>query len=496
MQTLKLRLHFLALLTFAISLLAPAMASASTSQLSLFQDDRELISGVGADRTTVIDQLDKLGVDILRTNVIYGKIYRTPSNLKKPRNFTTEDPSDSHYDWSATDSLVALARARGIKVQLTITGPGPRFSSENPKKCRSSSPCTYKPSTKEFSKFAAAVAKRYRGKVDYYSIWNEPNIGKTWLVPRYERRKGVGKVDYAAAKYRQLYIVGQKAVAKYDPARKNKVLFGEVPSIASPLPFIRATLCLDAKGRRFTGRLAKAQGCSGRVSKLTTSGFAIHPYNQGALYGPRQRYKSTTSLTIAHLPRLHKLLDGAVRAKRIGGGSRDVYITEFGYQTKPPDRSAGASSLARQAQYINESDRLFFGDPRVKWVSQYEFTDVPEADQFNTGLRLFSGKLKPSYAAYRMPIVVTRRSGTLVEVYGQIRPGRSSSVAIQSQASGGQFTTVKTVRSNSRGFIRLNVRKKNAFRLKWRLSSISPVTQKAITSRTTVPGKKLSYYKN
>ncbi len=493
---MKPRLLALALLTLVMSLLAPAAASASSSQLSLFQDDRELLNGVGADRASVMERLDELGVDILRTNVIYGKVYKTPSDLKKPSNFKTEDPDNRHYDWSATDGLIDLAQAKGIKVQLTITGPGPRFSSDNPKKCRSGQPCTYKPNTKEFGKFAAAAAKHFKGKASYYSIWNEPNIGKTWLQPRYERRKGVGTVDYAAAKYRQLYMAGRNAIAKYDPAHKNKVLFGEVPSIASPLPFIRATLCLDSRGNPFRGKLAKAQGCSGRVSKISTLGFAIHPYNQGALYGPTQRYKTKTSLTQAHLPRLHRLLDGAFKRKRISSGARAVYITEFGYQTRPPDKSPGAASLAKQAEYINESDRLFFGDPRVKWVSQYEFTDVPEADQFNTGLRLFSGKLKPSYEAYRMPIVVTRRSANSVEVYGQIRPGGSSSIAIQAQASGGSFTTVKTVRSNRRGVIRLNVHKKKAFRLRWRLSAISPVTNKAITSRAAVAGMKLLYYKD
>jgi len=495
MTTQSLRLLACALLTTLAALLAPTTASAASNQLSLFQDDAELTQGEGAAPADVLNQFDDLGVDILRTNVVYGRVYRTPGDRKKPADFVTEDNTNGHYDWSATDNVVNLAKARGIRVQLTITGPMPIFGSDRPSKCKGGRSCTYRPNTKEFARFAQAAVQRYKGKVDYYSIWNEPNIGKSWLTPRYARAKGVGRYDYAAAKYRQLYLAGQKVIAKFDPARRNRVLFGEVPSIASPLPFLRATLCLDSRGRPFRGRRARAQGCR-RPGRIPTLGFAVHPYNQGALFGPQQRYRTKTSLTIAHMPRLHRLLNGAYKRKRISSKARNVYVTEFGFQSKPPDKSFGAPSLANQARYINESDRLFYGDRRVKWVSQYEFTDVRDVAQFNTGLRMFSGKLKPSYGAYRMPIVVTKRSIVSVEVYGQVRPGGSSSVAIQSKASGGAYKTVKTVRTNRNGFLRVNISARNASKLRWRLSGVNPETGTPITSREAKAGKKLRYYKD
>ena len=170
-------------------------------------------------------------------------------------------------------------------------------------------------------------------------------------------------------------------------------------------------------------------------------------------------------------------------------------MTEFGFQSKPPDNVSNVTPT-EQAQYINESDRLFYGSSRVKWVGQYELTDVPQKDQFNSGLRFVGGARKPAYAAYRLPIVVTRRSASSVEVYGQVRPGGASTVAIQSQASGGSFSTVRNVRTNSRGVIRLNISKANAFRLKWRLSTVNPQTGDAITSRTATAGRKLGFYKN
>ena len=488
-----LRLLACALLTTLAALLAPASASAASNQLSLIQDDREFLGGTGENLDSAAAELKNLGVDILRTNVNYNKIYRTPKDRKKPADFVTSDPTNSHYDWSATDRLVALAKRNNVRILMTVTGPGPFFSSEKPSKCRKL-PCTYKPKTSEFEQFAAAVAKRYRGQADYYAIWNEPNIGKTWLTPRFEKRRGVGTIDYAAAKYRQLYLAGYKSIAKYDPARKNRVLFGETAAIGSPLPFIRAALCLDSAGRPFRGARARATGCRGRVKKINTLGFAIHPYNQGGNGTPRSKSRTKTSLSIAYMPRIHRLIKGAAARKRISGG-RSVYVTEFGFQSRPPDSISNVNPR-EQAQYINESDRLLYGDPRVKWVGQYELTDVPQKDQFNSGLRFVGGKRKPAYAAYRMPIVVTRRSANSVEVYGQSRPGGSATVAIQSQAAGKSFTTVRNVRTNAQGMFRVNISKKGAFRLKWRLSGISNATGETITSREAKAGKKLAFYRN
>ena len=317
MTTQRLRLLGCALLTALAALLAPATASAASNQLSLIQDDREFLGGTGENLDAAAAELKNLGVDILRTNVNYNKVYRTPKDRKKPADFTTSDPNSSHYDWSAIDRLVALAKANNVQVLMTVTGPGPFFSSESPSKCRKL-PCTFKPKTSEFEQFAAAVAKRYRGKADYYAIWNEPNIGKTWLTPRFEKRRGVGTIDYAAAKYRQLYFAGYKSIAKYDPARRNRVLFGETAAISAPIPFLRAALCLDSRGNPFRGARARAQGCSGRVKKMHDAGLRPPPLQPG-----RQRH-AAQQVQDEDVPpdRLHPAPGAADRRRRAAGADR------------------------------------------------------------------------------------------------------------------------------------------------------------------------------
>lgn len=497
-RTKSLRLiACLALLTIT-ALAGPSAASASSSQLSLIQDDRELLGQTGEDLGAAMTEIRNLGVDILRTNVIYNKVYRRPRDRKKPAGFVTSDPNSPQYIWDETDRLVSLARSNGLQILMTVTTPGPFFSSVSPGRCRRN-PCTYKPKPSEFGAFVAAVAQRYRGQVDYYSLGNEFNLGKTWLTPRFARSGGT-RYDYAAATYRKMFAAGYRSIARYDGARRNRVLFGETSAIASPLPFLRAALCLDKDGRAFTGRLRKLQGCTGRVSKLNIGGFAIHPYNQGGNGTPRQRTHSKTALPLAHMPRLHRLMDGAVRHGRIPRG-KGIFVTEFGYQSNPPDRISNVS-LTEQAQYINESDRLFFGDRRIRTVAQYELTDVPQKDQFNTGLRFVRGARKPAYDAYRLPLVVTRRSASLVEVYGEVRPhrllagGPVTQVAIQVSEGGGAFTTVRNQATNSRGFVRVNIRRSGASSARWRLVWQNADTGKFITSRVATAGRKLVYYRN
>ncbi len=490
--TKSLRLLGCALVMATAALIAPGAASAGKNQLSIIQDDRELLGSARQDPATSMAEIANLGVDVVRTNIIFHKIYMTPSDRRRPAGFNAADPNSPKYDWSRTDRLVQLANANGLRILGTITGPGPHFTTRSPRACRGV-PCTKNPKPADFGKFAAAVARRYRGKIDYYSIWNEPNL-EQWLTPQ-QKRPGLRKVQTEAVLYRKLFIAGYNSIARFDPARRNKVMFGEVASISEPLAMLNAALCLDVNGDKFRGRQAKRHGCAGKVKKLNIGGFAVHPYNFGAYGTPQSRVQSRYSLPIAYMPRLHKLID---RAKKLGRITRRAPIlsTEFGFQSRPPERRF-APSLAQQARYINESDKLFYDDPRVTMVSQYELADPPELDVFNTGLRFADTKgrrAKPSYEAYRVPIVVTKLSSKKVEVYGQVRPGGSASVQIQAAKGRGPFRRVRSVRTSGRGMFKVAVSRNGAARLRWRLASARGGS--LLTSRVAKAGRKLRYYRD
>src|SRR4029077_9895498 len=102
-----------------------------------------------------------------------------------------------------------------------------------------------KPSAEAFSKFASAAGRRYGAKVSWWSIWNEPNLGKL-LKPI----KGL----QSAMVYRQLYLQaysGLRSVGVQAP-----ILIGELAPIGNsirdtgtlhPLQFLRKVLCLDSR---------------------------------------------------------------------------------------------------------------------------------------------------------------------------------------------------------------------------------------------------------
>ena len=66
------------------ALAAASVASASTSQLTLLQDDRDLLGLSGEDPAIGMSEIRALGVDIVRTNVIYRRVYRTPPTGGSP----------------------------------------------------------------------------------------------------------------------------------------------------------------------------------------------------------------------------------------------------------------------------------------------------------------------------------------------------------------------------------------------------------------------------
>ena len=304
------------------------------------------------------------------------------------------------------------------------------------------------------------------------------------------RAGGKRFVDLAAKRYRSLWREGWKAIAHYDPPMRDKVLFGETAAISSPMDTLYAALCLDENGRPFRGRMKRLHDCQ-KPQRLPIGGFAHHPYNsfgKGSVY---TRSHTLDSLPLAYISRLGRLMRTAARRGRIPRG-RAIYLTEFGFQTNPPDRQRG-QSLRAQARSINEADRLFFADRRVAAVAQFELFDAPEPrgqDVYNTGLRLIDGRLKPAWGAYRLPLVVSKLGRGRVEVWGQVRPADGVATPRVQVERGGAWTTVATPRTNAAGYFRLTRRASAATR--WRLEWDGPGGE-VMRSRIASAGRKIRY---
>lgn len=449
--------------TIAAALAGGAMgAHAAPGQLALIQDDAAFVEGTRGDPAALLREARQdLGADIVRANLYWRAVSPSVGARRKPAGFDVGNPSSPGYGWAMYDRFVANARAAGLRVYITISGPFPDWASRQPRRCRRDA-CIWKPDSRLFGQFAKAVARRYRGRVRYWSIWNEPNH-QGWLRPQYTHR---GRVRYSARMYRSLWYRGYRAIRRYDPARRRSVLFGEFAPFASPRAFFHTSMCLTARGGR--PLRSRARGCPRRPRKLPVGAIAHHPYPHGATAHPLSRVRGRSNITIAYLPRLKRSMALAGRYRRMPR-ARSIYLTEYGIQSRPPDRYA--PSLRGQAKWLNESARLVWRDRRVKATAQYELLDVYAKAQFNTGLRHAGGARKPAWAAYRLALVATRRSRRSVEIWAWLKPGSGRKVVeVRARRRGHRrYRVVRRVRTNSRGMFRIVRRGRSATRSVYRL---------------------------
>jgi hypothetical protein len=487
----------------AALVLLPSAASASSTQLSIVQDDATFVNG-DHDPEAAVAEAKLLGADAIRIFIGWRSVSPGQDSRRRPAGFDVGDPDSPGYQWGTYDALVDRARRNGLKLMIVLSPAIPYWASEEPARCphriggyaHLMKSCMWKPSPALFGQFVKAAVRRYGatargpygGQVALWSLWNEPNL-EHYIWPQLQRTR-YGTIDLAAARYRQLWLAGWKAIARYDPPSRNKVLFGETAAISSPIDTLYAALCLDEQGSPFKGRLRALQGCGGKVQRLPIAGLALHPYNNYAIGSVFTRSFTKDSLPMGYVSRAHTVLDRAARRGRIPGG-RGIYLTEFGFQSSPPNPFGDALSLGRQAAAINEADRLFFDDPRVRSVAQYELFDVGDPGEFNTGLRFVDGKPKPSLAAYRMPLVVTRLDADRVEVWGQVRPASGRARPVVENARDG--TVVGRPLTNAAGYYRFVVRRRGAASLRYRASWTDPAGA-PLRSRVAAAGRPIEYH--
>ena len=469
----------------AAALAAPPTAAASVSQESMFMDDSELVFAGDQKVENTFATMRSLGVDRVRVSVLWGLVAPEPKATTKP-GFGAGGPSDPaaypERAWDRYDRIVGAARRYGIELLFCVTGPGPLWASSQPARGET----MLDPNRGEFGAFVTAVGRRYSGsyvdeapkqpprrglqlfpqppvdqtpptvlpRVSMWSIWNEPNQ-PGWLRPQATRSRG-RTVPASPRVYRGLQDAGYAGLIGSGHGRDTIVLAETAPRGTSrlsdvtpmrPLLFIRELYCLDRRLRPYQGAAAQERGCpvdaAGRrrfvashAGLFNASGWAHHPY--GLEVSPSTPDPMPDQVTIAVLPRLTGTLDRIFRRYRVNR-RLPVWLTEYGYQTNPPDPIIGVS-WRRQAAWINEADFIAFRNPRVRSVSQFLVVDdapnrkVAPTDfrywgsTFQSGLVTLEGRHKPSFASYQRPIAVSPmrvRRGRSVLLYGQLRPARN-----------------------------------------------------------------------
>ena len=456
----------------------------------MFEDDAQLLlNPVGT-----LMRFRLLGVQVARVRVIWAAIAPRPLSHTRPTNFDAANPAAyPRANWSVLDTIIRTAQQLGIRVNIDLSGGAPLWATGRGAPSDKPHP-NWDPSPGGFSAFARAVGKRYSGtytpagssaplpRVDYWSIWNEPDYGPS-LAPQ-----GVPHdltIENSPRMYRNLLDAAWRAlqVTGHD---HDTFIYGELAprgwnywgafSGMKPLVFLRALYCVDRFYRELRGSAAAARGCpttaagsrqfrGAHPALFRATGFSEHPYMRW--YAPnREAQPDRDYSSLGELGGLERALD---RLQRVYGSSRrlPIYDTEFGYITSPPKHPTKRLpwvSQATAAYYLNWAEYISWRDTRVQSFNQYLLFDpVPalasnDYGGFASGLLNHNGTQKPTYSAWRLPLYLpatSTRRGHSLEVWGCIRPayfattdpgGGAQSVQIQFQAgSRGPFATLETI---------------------------------------------------
>ncbi|MGI9659363.1 MAG: hypothetical protein ACR2OD_10680 [Gaiellaceae bacterium] len=382
----------LAIAACVAALALPGAAAASPNLLFGLFDDSQTFGNT----TEAFGFYDELRPEIIRVTIHWDEVAPT-------RPAKAADPLDPAYNWESIDNVAIQASSRGIELVATIVGApawanGGKSAASVPFKARS-----LRKFARQLKKFSRAAARRYSGTestqyaglpvISHWTAWNEPNL-PIFLKPQYIRKKTKsGKrvfvrrspVIYAAicnAVHRGVHQAGdelnvdeQVACGVTAPGGNNNPRSSR-PTI-SPLLFLRD---LKRAGAKFDA-------------------YAHHPYPGSPLERPNDRPKISTRISLGSIWRLIRQID------RLYGDDMPIWITEYGYQTNPPDGIFGVKPK-KQAKYLELAHGIALANPRIDMLIWFLLRDeaIPAEGStagWQSGLLKADGKAKRSFRTYK-----------------------------------------------------------------------------------------------
>jgi hypothetical protein len=396
MRTFIASVAVLAAIAGAGAVAAPATAAPGISYG--LTDDAWLANGPG----TVDDRVETLrhiGVHVVRYTLRWDQIAAT-------RPATATDPQDPAYDWSAADPVLDALHAAGIDVVVQLLG--------TPSWANGGKPSNYAPtSAATFAGFTTAAARRYSW-AQKWLIWNEPNQAR-WLRP-------TSAAVYVARLLNPAYIAIHDTITGAKVAGGGTAPRGSTGGV-SPVAWLTAM-----------------HNAGARLDVVAHNPYPLDPKHETPLRGGCAK---CTTISMATLARLENLVKKDFPRARI-------WLTEYGYQTNPPDRILGVSP-ALQARYLSEGAYAAYHSPRVDLLIQFLYRDEPTISRFQSGLVTLGDKPKPALSAFELPLAQTARTGTTTTLWGQLRaPGLDTTATVERRV-GSTWQPLAKITVNARG---------------------------------------------
>ncbi len=116
------------------------------------------------------------------------------------------EPARGQYDWHSLDTWVSQAQAHHVQFDYLFLNT-PQWASTKPNEACNRGPvgCAAPPNPQAWEEFVTALVTRYKGKINSYELWNEPNVIGYWTGSQQQM------VDMASRAYKIIKSIDPQA---------------------------------------------------------------------------------------------------------------------------------------------------------------------------------------------------------------------------------------------------------------------------------------------
>jgi hypothetical protein len=428
-----------------------------------------LFSSNAPDRQQGLDMARGAGATYVRLPAIWNNI--APGS--PPSGFVASDPTSAAYNWKGIDSVLSNAEAAGLTPILDITAPPNWADTTQPSAVNAGTP-----SIAALGAFATALAKHYDGSVPgvpvvhVFQVWNEPNVSVNLnpVDPNVYRNMVNAVADSVhAVDANNLVVAGGLDPFGHPPSKKQKWYS------TTPMAFMRSLLCLSAGPHPH-------KTCNATIHFDV---WSHHPYTFG---GPFGHSKNKDDVSLGNIGTMHSLLQAGVKlGSVISTHPIQFWVTEFGWDTKPP--RSGAASVPLASRWTSESLYQMWRNG-VSLVTWFLIQDYRSPSKYQSGLYFYAptlaaAKPKPVLTAFRFPFVAYLGKKDIT-IWGRDGTSNQQLVNVQfRQGAKGPWKTVGLVRANTNGIFTASLKVK-ATKKDW-LRAVAPGSGDSLAFSLTRP---------
>jgi hypothetical protein len=395
--------------------------------------------------------------ELPRVRNLGGKVVQLPLNWNDVApNRPAGDPANpASYNWGGFDVQVKRIVDAGLEPTVLIV---------NTPKWAGGGSVIDAPNPQAYGDFAQAAATRYSGyisgipRVRSWQAWNEPNAG-FFFSP----------LSQSPALYREM--LREFADGVYKARSDDLVVAGNTfPNILDngstaipPLRFMREVLCCGAP--------------------LRFDVWGHHPYTSG---GPNHKASRSNADNVAlgDLKNMRKLLDQARSNGRVQtntGGRIRLWITEFSWDSSPPDSKSNAPTSKELKRWIPEAmyNSYAAGADLFVWFQMRD--DTRSEGQYQSGLYYANNTIKPYASSFRFPFLARpnkRKRGrpATALVWGRTPNSKKTKLIVQQRVRG-SWRKLKKLKANGYGVFlasKVTLKGSGALRAKLTSGAVSP----------------------